>query len=65
MKLCSSVNHYTTAPLNHVGDLFENNGKTKSWQDLTAKLDLNDNKKIYWRQIFHTISCAWNEIFLE
>ena len=31
--------------LNHIGDLFGNNGKMRSWEDLRAKLDLDDNKK--------------------
>ena len=30
--------------LNHIGDLFENNGKMRSWEDLRAKLGLDDNK---------------------
>ena len=30
---------------NHIGDLFENNDKMRSWQDLRAELGLNDNKK--------------------
>ena len=51
--------------LNHICDLFENNGKTISWEDLRAKLDLDDNKKCYWRNIIHTIPRAWKEMFLE
>ena len=37
----------------------------KSWEDLRAKLGLNDNKKLYWRQIIYAIPRAWKEIFLE
>ena len=51
--------------LNHIGDLFESNGKMKSWEDLRAKFGLYDNKKFYWRQIIHAISLAWKEMFLE
>ena len=29
--------------LDHIGDLFEINGKMRSWENLRAKLDLNDN----------------------
>ena len=36
----------------------------RSWKDLRAKLDLDSNKKIYWRQITHTIPRAWKELFL-
>ena len=37
----------------------------KSWEDLRAKLGLDDNKKFYWRQIIHAISRALKEMFLE
>ena len=40
---------------NHIDDLFENNRKMKSWEDLIAKLGLDDNKNFYWRQIIHAI----------
>ena len=51
--------------LNHIGDIFENNGKMRSWEDLRAKLGLNDNKKFYRRQIILAIPRAWKEMFLE
>ena len=51
--------------LNHIRDLFENNSKMKSWEDLRGKLDLDDNKKFYWKQIIHAIPRAWKEKFLE
>ena len=48
--------HYTIViflkkTLNHIGDLFENNSKITSCENLRAKLGLNDNKKIYRRQL--------------
>ena len=33
--------------LSHIGDLFENNVKIRSEEDLRSKLDLDDNKKFY------------------
>ena len=39
----------------YIGNLFENNGKTKGWEDLRGKLDLDDNRKFYWIQIIQTI----------
>ena len=51
--------------LNHIGDLFENNGKMRSWEDLRVKLGLDVNEKFYWRQIIHAISRAWKKMFLE
>ena len=50
--------YFSQKNLNHIGDLFENNGKMKSWEDLRAKLGLDDNKKFYWRQIIHAIPRA-------
>ena len=37
----------------------------KSWEDLTAKLDFDDNKKFHWRQITNKISRGWKEMFIE
>ena len=45
--------------LNHVGALFENNGKMRSWKGFRAKLELNGNRKFYWIQIIHRILSAW------
>ena len=39
----------------YIGNFFENNGKTKDWEDLRGKLDLDDNRKFYWIQIIQTI----------
>ena len=51
--------------ISYIGDLFENNGKMRSSEDFRAKLDLDDNKKIYWRQIIHTNPLAWKKKLLE
>ena len=40
-------------------------GKMKRLEDLRAKLDLDDNRKLYFIQIIHTIPSAWKELFLE
>ena len=36
-----------------------------SWEALRAALNLDDNKKIYWRQIIHAILRACQEMLLE
>ena len=36
-----------------------------SWEALRAALNLDDNKKIYWRQIIHAILRACKEMLLE
>ena len=37
----------------------------RCWEDLRAKLGLNDNRKFYWIQIIHIIPSASKEMFLE
>ena len=32
---------------------------------LRAKLGLDGNKKLYWRQVIQAIPCPWEEMFLE
>ena len=56
---------FVKKPPNYVDDLFENNDKIRSWNDLRAKLDLDGNKNFYWRQNIHTVPRAWIEMFLE
>ena len=38
--------YFSHKNLNQIGGLFENNGKMRSWEDLRAKLGLDDIKKI-------------------
>ena len=57
--------YFSKKNLNHISDLSENNGKMRNWEDLRAKFDLDENKKIYWRQIMYTIPCARKEMFLK
>ena len=47
--------YFSQKKLNHISDLFEDNGKMRNWENLGAKLSLDDNKKFYWRQIIHAI----------
>ena len=57
--------YFSQKNLNHNGDLFENNGKMRSWEDFRAKLGLDDNEKFYRRQIIHAILLAVKEVFLD
>ena len=57
--------YFSQKTLNHISDLLENNGKMRSWKDLRAKLDLDDNRKLYWIQVIHIILRAWKEMILE
>ena len=61
IKICNNTIcycYFAKKNLNHVSGLFENNGKMKSWEDLRAKLGLDENKIFYWRQIIHAIPRA-------
>ena len=49
----------------YIGNFFENNGKTKGWEDLRGKLDLDDNRKFYWIQIIQTILSGLKKMFIE
>ena len=39
----------------HIDDLFQNDGKARSQEDLRTKLDFDDNIKFYWIQIIQHI----------
>ena len=51
--------------LNHIDDLLNNNCKMKRFEDLRAKLKLDNNKTFYWILNFHKISGARKEMFSE
>ena len=55
--------YFSHKNINHIGALFENNNKMRSLEALRAKLGLDDNKKICWRQIIQAKSRAWKEMF--
>ena len=37
----------------------------RNWEDLRAKLDLDDNKNFYLIQTVHTSLSSWKETFFE
>ena len=55
--------YFSQKKLNHIGDLFQNDGKMRSREYLRGKLGLDDNRKFYWRQIIHAIAHVWKEMF--
>ena len=55
--------YFSQKKINHIGDLFQNDGKMRSWEYLRGKLGLDDNQKFYWRQIIHAIAHVWKEMF--
>ena len=65
IKIDNNTIYYCYFSQKNPQNLFESNGKMRSWEDLRTKLGLDDNKKFYWRQIIHTIPHAWKEMLLE
>ena len=39
--------YFSQKKLNHIGDLFQNDGKMRSREYLRGKLGLDDNRKFY------------------
>ena len=57
--------HYFSQNLNYIGDLFENNGKMRSLEEVRGKSNVDDHKKFYCRQIIYTIPLAWKTMLLQ
>ena len=56
--------YFSDKNLNQIGDLFENDGKMRSWEDLRAKLGLDDIKKILMKTNYpRNPSCLERNVF--
>ena len=51
--------------LNFIGQLFNDNGKIKPWEDIKIEFHLKDTKKIYWLQIIDALPKSWKDITLK
>ena len=62
MTICNILSLFFSKNLNHICDLFEDNGKMRSREDLRAKLYLNNNKSFTRdKQIIHVfLECGSN-----
>ena len=57
--------YFTQKIPNHIGDFFENDSKMRSWEDLRAKLGLDNNKRFYWGiNYLHNPSCLERNVFI-
>ena len=50
---------------NFIGQLFNDNGKIKPWEDIKIEFHLKDTKKIYWLQIIDALPKSWKNIILK
>ena len=41
--------------LNFIGQLFNDNGHIKPWEDIKIESDLKDTQKIYWLQLINAL----------
>ena len=47
--------------INHVGQLFKENGMTKAWLDIKAQLNLSNKEHYFWIQLINAIPKSWKE----
>ena len=47
--------------INHIGQLFDTNGKIKPWSEFKRKSSLSKNSRFYWIQLNNAIPKAWKE----
>ena len=51
--------------MNFIGQLFNDNGDIKPWEDVKIEFHLKDTQKIYWLQIFDALTKLWKDIILK
>ena len=50
---------------NFIGQLFNDNGNIKPWEDIKIEFHLKDIQRIYWLQIIDALPKSWKDIFLK
>ena len=51
--------------LNFIGQLFNQNGNIKPWEDIKIQFHLKDTQKIYWLQIIDALQKSWKDAILK
>ena len=51
--------------LNFIGQLFNENGNIKPWEDIKIEFHLKDTQKIYWLQIIDALPKSWKDAILK
>ena len=68
IKLDSKPVHssfFSNKNLNFTGQLFNDNGNMKPWEDIKIEFRLRDSQKIYWLQIIDALSKSWKDDSLK
>ena len=53
--------NFSNRSLNFVGQLFDSDGKLKSWECVKHQFLLKDNMRFEYRQIIHALPQRWKE----
>ena len=57
--LCN--NSLANQGINHVGQLFNENGMTKAWLDIKTQFNLSNRQNYFWIQLINAIPKSWKE----
>ena len=58
-SLCN--NSLVNQGINHVGQLFNENGMTKAWLDIKTQFNLSNKQHYFWIQLINAIPKSWKE----
>ena len=58
-SLCN--NSLANEGINHVGQLFKENGMTKAWLDIKTQFNLSNKQHYFWIQLINAIPKSWKE----
>ena len=58
-SLCN--NSLANRGINHVGQLFNENGMAKAWLDSKTQFNLSNNQHYFWIQLINAIPKSWKE----
>ena len=58
-SLCN--NSLADQGINHVGQLFKENGMTKAWLDIKTRFSLSNKQHYFWIQLINAIPKSWKE----
>ena len=56
---------YSDKNLNFIGQLLNENGNIKPWEDIEIEFHLKDTQKIYWSQIIDALPKSWKDAILK
>ena len=58
-SLCN--NSLANQGINHIGQLFNENGMTKAWLDIKMQFNLSNKEHYFWIQLINAIPKSWKE----